>query len=442
MNNSENNKSMSSGKPDAYLPEKLSANDTKKDTSVFYFIIILTISIFTLEALIMVIFRFVLHPFSSPWIEVFIDTGALLIFLLPIVYFSVYRPLTFNISEHKRKEQELVLLQTMTLLIAESHDFDSALKITLESVCKNTGWVLGETWVPSPDRAHLEFGKTWYIEKGSLEKFITRSKKFTFPPGVGLPGRAWSSKEPVWIKDVTKDLNFPRASLAVDCGLKGALAIPILPDGGVIAVMDFFTFEALGKEDKRLIDDVSAIAVQLGSLIKRKMMEEEIERLATTDKLTQAYNRAKFDEIIEREIERSRRHNSPLSLLMFDIDHFKQVNDTYGHAVGDCVLKTMAELVRKNMRKIDCFVRWGGEEFMIIASETDLKTAGNTAERIRKIIESYRFDEAGKITVSFGVTQFGKDDTVDTFVKRADDALYKAKANGRNRVEVSPVPSI
>lgn len=373
--------------------------------------------------------------------EAIIDALSLSLFAFPVLHFFLLRPMIFDMAERRRAEKEIRLLQTMTQAIAETKDFNTALEEALKRICESTGWVFGEAWVPSPDGTHLRFGTAWYDKSESLERFRKASERFTFLPGIGLPGRVWAGKKSVWITDVTLDTNFTRASVALKSGLKGAMAIPILSDGRVIAVMDFFTFEALGKEDKRLIDDVSAIAVQLGSLIKRKMMEEEIERLATTDKLTQAYNRAKFDEIMEREMERHRRYNRPLSLLMFDIDHFKEVNDTYGHAIGDYVLKTMSELVRKKMRKTDYFVRWGGEEFMIIASETDLKTGRNTAERIRKIIESYKFDEAGKVTVSFGVTQFGKGDTADTFVKRADDALYKAKANGRNRVEVSPVPS-
>jgi diguanylate cyclase (GGDEF)-like protein len=342
-----------------------------------------------------------------------------------------------EVTEYRRADEEIRLLQTMTQAIAESKDFNTALEKALQMICETAGWVFGEVWVPSDDGTHLRFSPAWHCKDEGLERFRKASEQFTFPPGVGLPGRAWSGKKSVWIADVTQDTNFPRAQLALKMGLKGAMAIPILSESKVVAVMDFFAFEALGKEDKRLIDAVSAIAIQLGSLIKRKMMEEEIERLATIDKLTQAYNRAKFDEIIEREMERSKRHSRPLSLLMFDIDHFKDVNDAYGHVAGDYVLKTIAEIVRKNMRKIDYFVRWGGEEFMIIASETDLETARETAERLRKIIGNYRFDKAGVVTVSFGITQLKKDDTADTFIKRTDDSLYKAKANGRNRVEVS-----
>lgn len=173
------------------------------------------------------------------------------------------------------------------------------------------------------------------------------------------------------------------------------------------------------------------------NITERKLAEEELKRLATTDKLTGAYNRTKSEEIIGREIERAKRYNQPLSIIIFDIDRFKKVNDSYGHSAGDYVLKTMANIVRKNIRKIDYFVRWGGEEFMILSSETQLDKAHTLAERIRNIIESYKFENVGKVTVSLGVTEFKEGDTGDSFIKRADDAMYEAKRKGRNRVEVT-----
>jgi diguanylate cyclase (GGDEF)-like protein/PAS domain S-box-containing protein len=172
-------------------------------------------------------------------------------------------------------------------------------------------------------------------------------------------------------------------------------------------------------------------------ITKRKQLECELETLATTDKLTQAFNRTKFHELMKAELERAKRYNHPLSMIMFDIDHFKKVNDAHGHSVGDYVLQTLTQVVKGRLRETDYLIRWGGEEFIIIAPETDVERAEVLAERIRKAVEGYGFDQAGKITVSFGVTQFKKNDTEDTFIKRADDALYQAKQKGRNRVEVN-----
>jgi diguanylate cyclase (GGDEF)-like protein/PAS domain S-box-containing protein len=170
---------------------------------------------------------------------------------------------------------------------------------------------------------------------------------------------------------------------------------------------------------------------------ERKRMEEELKRLSVTDNLTQTYNRTKYREVIKTEIERTKRSSRPLSVAMFDIDHFKGVNDTYGHAVGDYVLKTLSQIAKKNIREIDYLIRWGGEEFIVIALDTELRGAEVMAEKIRKAIENYSFEKVGRLTVSFGVTQFKQDDTEDSFMKRADNALYQAKEKGRNRVEVA-----
>jgi len=175
----------------------------------------------------------------------------------------------------------------------------------------------------------------------------------------------------------------------------------------------------------------------LRDITRRKQMEARLERLATTDRLTQAYNRLKFEDIIKREIEMVKRHNLPLSILMFDVDLFKNINDSYGHIAGDYVLKTIANIAKKNIREIDYLVRWGGEEFLIIAPDTTLEKAKALAERIRKAIEDYRFDGIEKVTASFGTTNFTIEDTVNTFIKRVDDAMYHAKAKGRNNVVVN-----
>jgi len=172
-------------------------------------------------------------------------------------------------------------------------------------------------------------------------------------------------------------------------------------------------------------------------ITKRKQMESEMQILATTDTLTHVFNRIKYAELMKMEIERVRRYNHPLSIIMFDIDNFKRVNDTYGHMVGDDVLCMLTQIVKENLRETDFLVRWGGEEFVIIAPESDLQMAEKLAERIRLATESYRFDQVERVTVSLGIAQFHKDDTEDAFVKRADDAMYTAKKNGRNRVEVS-----
>lgn len=167
----------------------------------------------------------------------------------------------------------------------------------------------------------------------------------------------------------------------------------------------------------------------------RRRMEEELKRLAMTDSLTRINNREKFYEVIEREVERWKRHGTPLSLLMFDVDEFKQINDARGHNAGDEVLKTLTMLVGGHLREIDYFIRWGGDEFLIIAPDTGIDSAAALADRLRGYIESHLFEAGSNITVSFSVAQFKRNETVDGFIQRADAGLYRAKSTGRNRVE-------
>ena len=122
---------------------------------------------------------------------------------------------------------------------------------------------------------------------------------------------------------------------------------------------------------------------------------------------------------------------------MFDIDHFKKINDTYGHTTGDIVLKEIAQVVTETIRKYDIVARWGGEEFVILVPNSKAEETALMAEKIRETIEKYAFTEAGTVTCSFGVTEYKDGDSIDSLVTRADEALYKAKEQGRNRVETS-----
>lgn len=161
---------------------------------------------------------------------------------------------------------------------------------------------------------------------------------------------------------------------------------------------------------------------------------EEITELSETDQLTGIYNRVKFSKELEKEIERKERYQTELSLIMFDVDHFKKVNDTYGHDRGDQALIELTSVVSRLIRETDIFARWGGEEFMILTPNTDLSAANKLAERIREEIAKVEIEEVGHITCSFGVTDFKREDDFDKLTKRVDDALYEAKNKGRDRV--------
>jgi two-component system cell cycle response regulator len=167
---------------------------------------------------------------------------------------------------------------------------------------------------------------------------------------------------------------------------------------------------------------------------------EEIYRLTTVDGLTQIYNRRYLLDQLDRELSRARRYQRPLSLVMFDIDRFKLINDTYGHLAGDFVLTQLAGLVKAHIRREDLFARYGGEEFAIVLPEIDGSNARSLAEKVRKLIEEayFEFERVRiPITVSLGIASLGADSgPVDTamLIKRADEKLYEAKDSGRNCV--------
>jgi len=186
----------------------------------------------------------------------------------------------------------------------------------------------------------------------------------------------------------------------------------------------------------------SGLEGSLRDITERKKATEKLKRLnellacqATTDPLTGISNRTKFSEALSVEILRSKRFKLPLSLIIFDIDHFKIINDTYGHNAGDLALQFLAGLVAKVVRRNDLFARWGGEEFLIMVTNTGRHGAEIFAERLRLMIDKYNFPEAGHLTCSFGVAEFDHDDTDEVLINRADQALYRAKAGGRNRVD-------
>jgi len=171
------------------------------------------------------------------------------------------------------------------------------------------------------------------------------------------------------------------------------------------------------------------------------LKNKELEQIAIRDKLTGLYNRRKLDESFEVEVSRAERYGRPLSVIMLDIDHFKAVNDTHGHPVGDTVLVETAERLLAALRTSDIPGRWGGEEFLIICPETPLDTAVQLANRLRHNYEMKAFPEAGRLTASFGVSAHHKGLLAPDILLGADEALYRAKNGGRNRVEQETLES-
>ena len=217
------------------------------------------------------------------------------------------------------------------------------------------------------------------------------------------------------------------------------------------------TIEDLGSTNGTIVNDEhieEVLRLRNGDLVKigrtvfkfiasnniEAAYHDEIYRMTTVDGLTQVFNRRYFEDAIERELSRSRRYTRPLSLVLLDIDHFKKINDTYGHLAGDAVLKEVALTVRSRTRREDVFARFGGEEFALLLPEVDQKGALQLAEKARKLVEKHSFIFDGEdipVTMSAGVaTLVKKSENPAELIRRADEKLYEAKTGGRNRVAV------
>lgn len=187
-----------------------------------------------------------------------------------------------------------------------------------------------------------------------------------------------------------------------------------------------------------LIASLSFFASFQQRLHLAELSVDEMAKLANTDELTQVANRRRIDEVMKHELLRYSRYEHPFSIILFDIDHFKKVNDSFGHDVGDHILIELAEHSRKVLREVDTLGRWGGEEFVIIMPETSFHEAFEKAQQLCDRVASAVFKGQHMITLSCGVTELRASDSVESAFQRADAALYRAKNKGRNRVEGRP----
>ncbi|GAB6064462.1 GGDEF domain-containing protein [Deferrisoma palaeochoriense] len=204
--------------------------------------------------------------------------------------------------------------------------------------------------------------------------------------------------------------------------------------------------EAHRKADENREEELRAEVERLRQAVSR--LEEEVEthrerarearEQSLRDPLTGCFNRLAYEERVRAEEARWRRYGSPLSVIVLDVDKFKGINDRFGHRAGDKVLRAIAQIAGSQIREVDFFGRYGGEEFVVLLPETPLEAAVKVAEKIRRSVEAFRFHARGEpvpITVSCGVAQFRPGDTAASAFQRADEALYRAKEGGRNRVE-------
>lgn len=244
---------------------------------------------------------------------------------------------------------------------------------------------------------------------------------------------------------------YNRSTICEDCSVKETFdkGIPVTKEkllvlpSGMNTWVEIFTYPIIDEngEITGVIEYTRDITKRKRAEAERDILVERLQYLSRTDDLTGLLNRRALLEKLEEEVKRARRYNYNLSLIICDIDYFKEINDAYGHDIGDIALKNIASLLKKSLRDIDIIGRYGGDEFFLILPETSIEGAKEIAERIRLVIRNFNLnlDEHINInmTVSLGLAEFDPDkEDIDGFIKRADNALYLAKDKGRNRVYI------
>lgn len=365
--------------------------------------------------------------------------------------------------DYIRPERLSILLKIGLRLTAE-RDVDRLLRMIIEET----------TAVMAAERSSLflidrEKDEMWAkIAQGA------ETVEIRFPVGTGIAGTVGRTGDSINIPDAYQDSRFnPEFDRRTGFRTRSILCAPLLnTQGAVIGAVQVLNKQGgpFTADDEALLAAMAsqaAVALENADLYRKlrdlnqrleekveertadlvaanerlSVLNQELEHLSITDGLTHVFNRRFFMERIRQEVKRASRYGNDLSLLMIDIDHFKQVNDTYGHQTGDRVLAGVAGLITSRLRDTDVLARYGGEEFALIATPMDLEGAAALAERLRQLVESQVFEEGKSVgvTVSIGVSGWKPffRENFEALIRTADEALYRAKGEGRNRVRTA-----
>jgi len=349
----------------------------------------------------------------------------------------------------EERELELDALIAATRTLFEETSFAQSARQVFDQACRITGATSGYVALLSADGSGNE---VVFLESGGMECTVDSQLPM---PIRGLRGEAYLSGETVVDNDFAKS-EWTRFLPEGHVELHNVMFAPLIIDNKVVGLLGLANKKGdFGRRDQKLagvLGEIAAIALRnrltldklndaIDKLQIQYMRLEEakktIEKLANTDALTGTHSRRWFDEVLRTHISRSNRHDQRLSMLMADIDHFKSINDDYGHAVGDEVLKRFGDMLITKIRKEDVVCRFGGDEFLVLLPSIDVDGAQVCAERLRQATYELNTGVVDRpITVSIGVSEYHPQETEASFRQRVDSALYAAKNGGRNRINV------
>ena len=324
----------------------------------------------------------------------------------------------------------------MAVATGGADNISDSIKTCVDAICSHTGWPLGHAYDCKGD---LMESDVWHTrDRRQFRGYVEACRTASAPDKPHLAGRARATGTATWLENLAENLRPPKSQAAIACGMRAGLALPVIVDQEAVAVLEFFTDET-EKPDESFLQTMTQIGQQLGRTVERKRAYATIRRMAVKDSLTGLANRSQFQRRLQSATAQARRSNTMVALIFLDLDHFKDVNDTLGHPVGDQLLITVAERLEACGRETDTVARLGGDEFAIIATNlnsTDgivtLAKRVNTALKEPYHIDSREIHSSG----SLGITMFPADgEDYEALQKNADLALYRAKEKGRDNFQ-------
>jgi diguanylate cyclase (GGDEF)-like protein len=337
--------------------------------------------------------------------------------------------------------RELELLRAVASAANDASTLEDALQVALDAICEHLRWPIGHAYLLGPPHGTLTSARLWHLDEPErFEGFRRVSEAQVFESGVGLPGRVLASGEPCWIEDVTEATSFPPARLALEAGVRGAFAFPILVGAETVGVI-----EILADRPVAIAPEVLAVAAQvgtqLGRVVERSRAREDMAHHALHDALTGLPNRALLLDRLALVLARARRRDTQTGLLFINLDRFKLINDGAGHSCGDMALNEAARRLGGGVRSGDTVARLGGDEFVVLSEElASEREALELAERVQLLlVPPFDLGLASEYLVSasigIAISASGDRDS-ETLLRDADVAMYRAKELGGARHEL------